>query len=365
MPHDRERERLRFLQHSGWGDARRLALGEDASTRRYERLIRADTGEHVLLMDAPPNAEPPFLDGEASHAERLAAGWNASARLAACRIDAFAGIAGFLRDLGVTAPQVHHSDVEAGFAIVEDLGDALFAREIERGADEAVLYRAAAQTLGHIHNARAPQMVTGDGHDWHIRDYDALAFRVGADLFPEWYPTLDPQMTVSPQQRAAWSDIMAGLCDRLAGLPQVLLMRDYHAENLIWLPKRDGIARVGLLDFQDAVRGPAAWDLVMFLQDARRDVGPEARRTALDAWLETTGTAAADIEDDMALAGAVNALRILGIFARLIARDGKPRYKAFLAREWGHLLGNLEHPELGDLRKLLGDMVPDIERRAA
>jgi N-acetylmuramate 1-kinase len=135
-------------------------------------------------------------------------------------------------------------------------------------------------------------------------------------------------------------------------------LRDFHAENLVWLPDRHGIARVGLLDFQDAVKGFRAWDFSMLLHDARRDVSADAHEAAVRAYLDAIGASRDDFDEELAIQGAINALRILGIFSRLIGRDGKQRYRQFMPREARHLETVLSHPRLADLKHWIEQHAP-------
>lgn len=356
LPPERDRAIAAFLKEAGWGDGVRASLGEDASTRRYERVTRGD--ETAILMDAPPAAESQPCDEHASIQDRIRAGWNGRTRLAACRVDAFVGIGNHLQSLGLSAPNVMAFDVEQGFCLLEDLGDSIYAREIERGADEETLYLTAVEALAHVHNAPTPVRVTAGDYSWPILTYDELALTTGAGLFPKWYPGYDSSVQFSGSTARDFEDVVEGLSRHLATLSGTLMLRDYHAENLLWLPERDGLQRVGILDYQDAVSGPAAWDLAMFLQDARRDVTPDVRDKAFNRYLDLTGIEEETFRRDYAIAGAINALRIIGVFARLIGRDKKPRYAAFLPREWGHLKTNLKNPALGELRSVLTHAAP-------
>ncbi|MFC6198396.1 aminoglycoside phosphotransferase family protein [Ponticaulis profundi] len=357
---EREAARVAFLRRVGWGDAERISLGEDASTRRYERLKRGDN--IAIFMDAPPAAEGKPCGPDATEHDRVLAGWNARTRLAACRVDAFVGVGQFLNKLNLSAPEVYVFDVEEGFAILEDLGDGIFARELEKGADERTLYLAAIDCLAEVHNQQAPTEVKAEEWVWPIQSYDRLAMSTGADLFPKWYPALDSTVKFNGSLARDFAEVSEALCEHLALLPQVFMLRDYHAENLVWLPERDGLAKVGILDFQDAVRGPAAWDIAMFVQDARRDVSPQVQMDVVRRYLDRTGMSETMFARDLAIAGAINALRILGVFARLITRDNKPRYGAFLQREWHHLLSCLRDPVLEDLYFVLSRAVPEMGR---
>ncbi len=355
-----EREDLKrdFLAAAGLADARRAPLQGDASTRAYERLF-PPSGASLILMDQPPSAETAPCPPDATDAERIALGYNASARLAAGRIDAFVACAGYLNGLGLSAPRVVAADPGAGFAVLEDLGDELYARLIEAGVDEAPLYDAAADVLVTLHETIPPDVLAAGGARWPLLAYDALALRTATDIFIDWLPKLRPDLAFSPDAVAAWQAIWAPIHARGAAAASVFCHRDYHAENLIWLPQRAGVARVGLLDFQDAVRAHPAWDLSMLLHDARRDVSPERERAVLARYLAARSDidGAAFITDFHAL-GAANIVRILGIFARLVARDGKPRYRAFMPRLWRYLDRCLADPAMSGLAAWLARHIP-------
>lgn len=353
----------RLIAQSGFADARRLPLAGDASTRRYTRLI--GPARSAMLMDAPRAAESPPCPPDASPNERLTLGWNAISRLAASRVEAFVAVAEALSAYGLSAPAIHGVDVENGFAIVEDLGDALFARVIEQGEDEIALYEAAADVLALVHQQPLPRELAAPGGPWPLLDYDSLALKANADLFVEWIGKATPGVTIDDKARDRWETIVNGLVAQAMTFPRAFTIRDYHAENLIWLPERAGVKRVGLLDFQDAVRGWRAWDFAMLLQDARRDVSPAAYEAALKRYFAATGADEAGFREELALLGALNALRILGIFSRLVARDGKQRYLDFMPREWGHLAKGLAHPSLGALKEFVSDVAGDPMRRAA
>ena len=354
-----------FLAGAGLGDAAREPLAGDASTRRYERL-RTPHGASLIFMDQPPAVESTPCPPDATVQQRIAAGYNASARLAAGRVDAFVDSAAYLRSRGVSAPEVLAAKPDLGLAVLEDLGDDLYARLIEDGADETPLYAAAIDALIALH-AEPPPARLGDS-GWPLLTYDALALKTGVDLFLEWWPKFAglppfPQEAVS-EWEALWAPIRARGEAVAAGPQGVFAHRDYHAENLIWLPDRPGIARVGMLDFQDALRAHPAWDLLSLLQDARRDVPPALERAMLDRYLAARPDLdrAGFLADYRALA-ALNAARILFIFARQVAGFGRPRYTAFMPRAWGHLQRNLDSPELAGLKTWFGRHVP-AEARA-
>ncbi len=338
---DRERQRLDFLRAAGLGDAVRAPLPGDASTRRYERLTTT-SGMTLMLMDQAASAESPPAEPSWTPEQRRASGWNATARLSAGRIEAFAAVADHLRSLGLSAPEIVAVDAAAGLAVLEDFGDDLFARVIEAGEAEEPLYLAAVEALAALHEAGTPEILSGAAGDWPLQTYDAVALKGGADLFVEWMPRLNPALAFTDQALAEWDAAWAPVVDSAESLASVMAHRDYHAENLIWLPGRAGAARVGMIDFQDAVRAHPSWDLHSLLQDARRDVSPALEAKALDHYfsLRPTLDREAFMRTYAALA-ALNEARILGIFARLVVRDGKPRYRAFMPRMWAHLERNL------------------------
>jgi aminoglycoside/choline kinase family phosphotransferase len=242
---------------------------------------------------------------------------------------------------------------------MEELGDDLFARRIEAGEDETPLYLAAIEAVARLHEA-TPPAVLGEGEaTWPLLAYDALALKTGADLFVEWLPKFDPRVTIDEAARAAWDEAWKPILERAARGAVAFTHRDYHAENLLWLPEREGVARVGLIDFQDCVLAHPSWDLHSLLQDARRDVSPELEQAALDHYFALRPGLDRDaFMADYAALAALNEARILGIFSRLVVRDGKPRYAAFMPRMWAHLARNLAHPGLAAVRAWMEAHVP-------
>jgi aminoglycoside/choline kinase family phosphotransferase len=319
-----------------------------------------------MLMDAPPSAETRPCPPSATPAERRAMGWNATARLAASRVEAFVAVANYLESLGLAPPRIFGADCEAGYAVMEDLGDDLYASIIPQGGDEIALYEEAARVLAHVHQAPPPppRLEGAANASWPLLDYDALALEVNADLFVEWLPRA-AEVRIDDAARARWEKVRDGLIVKALGFPRAFTIRDYHAENLLWLPRREGIRRVGLLDFQDAVRGWRGWDFSMLLHDARRDVSPQAHNAALRAYLDATGANEAEFQRELSILGAINTMRILGVFSRLTARDNKPRYFAFTPRVWGHLARTLEHPSLADARDFVGSVAAPYLEKAA
>jgi aminoglycoside/choline kinase family phosphotransferase len=356
---DREAVKAAFLAGAGLSRAERHPLPGDASTRRYERLALPD-GRTLMLMDAPPAAESKPCPPDASAETRQAAGYNALARLAAGRVDAFAAAAGYLRTRGLSAPEVVALDADQGLAVTEDLGEGLYARLIEAGQDERELYLAAIEALARLHAEPAPAVLEADGGvRWPLLAYDALALKTGADLFVEWLPRFDPRVSLDADAVAEWDALWAPLRARAEAGANVFIHRDYHAENLLWLPGRKGAARVGMIDFQDALRAHPSWDLHSLLQDARRDVDPALEQAALDHYfaLRPEVDREAFMADYAALA-TLNEARILGIFSRLVVHDGKPRYQAFMPRMWRHITRNLDRPEMAGMKAWFERNIP-------
>lgn len=345
-----------FLAGTGWEHAPRVQLGQDASARRYFRLTLLP-GQTALLMDAPLIEAAP-CPPNADETTRLKLGWNAASRLAASRVDAFSAIAEHLRNRGFSAPKTLFEDAKSGFALVEDFGEGReFARLIERGEeDETALYTAAAAAMAALHREPSPKQI----RDWPILDYDGLALRVNADLFFEWLPQLETDMRFGEGDLARWETERDALIEQALSFPRDFGLRDYHAENLIWLPEREGHARVGLLDFQDAVNGWDGWEMAMLVQDARRPVSHAASEAAIIAYLDGTGKTRAGFEARLAVLGALNALRITGLFARLPVRDKKPRYLDFMPRQQYLLAQNLHHPACAGMAAFVRVTAPFI-----
>ena len=363
MSSDRDAAVTAFLAGAGLADARREPIPGDASTRSYERLHRP-SGPPLMLMNAPPSSESLPCDPTWDEATRARHGWNAMARLAACSVEAYAAAAGYLRGRGLSAPDVVALDTGAGLAVTEDFGGGVFARLIEEGAEAEPFYRTAIEALARLHEEAPPAVLEGYGARWPLLDYDAMALQAGADLFVEWYPKLKPSLAFDEGALTEWRDLWAPIVARGVAGASVFAHRDFHAENLLWLAGRQGVERAGLIDFQDALRAHPSWDLHSLLQDARRDVSPALEAAMLDHYFALRPPA--DRESflaDYAGLAALNEARIIGVFARLITRDSKPRYAAFLPRMWGQLQRNLGNPQLAGLKRWFDRHVP-MEARA-
>ncbi len=352
----RDLEIAAFLARAGWGAATRDRLPGDASTRSYERLTL--DGRNAMLMNQPRAVESEPCPPDADAARRGALGYNALARLAAGRVDAFVACARYLKSLGLSAPDILYAEPEAGLAVLEDLGDALYARLIQTGTPEAPLYETAIDALVRLHAATPPDVLPGG---WPLLTYDDLALKTAHGIFIEWMPRFRP-VSFDAAALDAWEAMWAPIRARGEADADVFCHRDYHAENLIWLPERSGAARVGLLDFQDAVKAHKAWDLSMLLHDARRTVSSALEGACLERYLAATGAPRAAFLADYHALGALNIVRILGIFARLVTRDGKPRYAAFMPRLWTYLDRCFQNPALCDMKAWFDAYVPEEAR---
>ncbi len=360
----RAAERLAFARDAGWGEAAVEPFPGDASTRSYFRL-RKDGGETAIVMDAPSAAEAPYAPDDAGEAERARLGYNALARLAGNNVTAFAGLSQALVARGFSAPHVFEGDAARGLLLIEDLGEGVFARLVPEHAHEGALYAAAVDALAALYRSSLPEVVTYQGARWRVHPLDGAAQRVEARLFLDWYAThqagLTPDETAAAQFDALWTDSAPVFAAHAPGLA----LRDYHAENLIWLPERDHHARVGLLDFQDAVFAHPAYDLVSLLEDARRDVAPGLAAALKDRFFERAGLSDREaFEAAYALAGAQRNAKILGIFVRLAKRDQKPRYLSMLGRVARHFVQDLSHPAASEIKRWCEDCAPFVFEEA-
>ncbi|WP_417206014.1 aminoglycoside phosphotransferase family protein [Antarctobacter sp.] len=300
-----------FLETSGWGDARRQSLAGDASARRYTRLFRGV--ETAILMQDP--------EGD---------------------VALFARLARHLTGLGLSAPRIFAEDAAHGLLLIEDLGDGLLARLAQDTQTEQSLYLLATDALIALHRASPPP-------DLPLASPDRLAAMV--DLAFQHYTHAPDAL---PQAVAAFAPLL-----QVHAMPaDVMVLRDYHAENILYLPRREGVARAGLLDFQDALQGHRAYDLVSLIEDARRDVSPQTARACIAQYLTATGLPKEAFHASLAVLGAQRNLRILGVFARLASTRGKPHYIDLIPRVWGHLQADLAHPVLATVKPILDAALP-------
>ncbi len=355
----RDAEKKAFLKRAGWEQAERIAVPGDASTRRYECLTLE--GQKAVLMDAPKGAEAPSEPEGASVEDRQALGYNALARLAGPNPEAFACIANELTMRGFSAPKIIAADFGNGFMLLEDLGDDLYARVIARDPpQERPLYEAAIDTLAAIYRSTFPAKMDFQGETWRMREYDQAALLAEADLFLDWYAK-DMGRDIQGKARDEWNAIWGALFQSLKAHAPGLALRDFHAENIFWLPERQAVSRVGLIDFQDGLFAHPAYDLVSLIEDARRDVSPDLAVPLLKRFCEKAGLKyGAKFKTAYAVMGAQRNAKILGIFVRLAERDGKPHYRDLIPRVAAHFRGNLQDPKCAELKAWMATHIPEV-----
>ena len=320
---ERAHEIAAFLAAHGWGEAERRPLAGDASFRRYERLILRD--EQAVLMDSAQEAD---------------------------EVRPFVRIARHLKGLGLSAPEIIARDEAASLVLEEDLGDDTYTRVLDSGGDEGALYATAVDLLIDLHRR-------GDAVPSGLPSYGNGRLLDEAFLLPRWYLPGVEGLPASEAARRSYGEAWLSLFPAVHAQPRTLVLRDYHVDNLMRLSGRSGIAACGLLDFQDAVAGPAAYDLMSLLEDARRDLDPglvgdmlgRYRAAFPDLDGVSFGTA-------YAILAAQRHAKVIGIFTRLSVRDGKPAYLAHIPRVWRLLEAALETPILAPVRDWFDRHVP-------
>lgn len=323
MAKSRNEEAREFLTSNGWGEARSEFLSGDASFRSYQRITMGD--KQAVLMDAPPSKEP---------------------------LPPFVNMAEYLVDRGYSAPKIIARDFDTGFLLLEDLGDDLYSHWLTQNpAQEAPLYLEAANFLISLHReSSAP-------HE--LREYSTDLLLEEAVLFVDWYLSEMLGQEKAAELRPEFLKLWTALFERAPWLSNVITLRDFHADNLLWLPARKAEAKVGLLDFQDAVMGSPAYDLVSFLEDARRDVAPETAMTVINHYIQQMQWDSDSFMACYALLGAQRNCKIIGIFTRLAKRDNKHDYLALLPRVWAHLENDLQHPIIRPLKQWMDRILPE------
>jgi aminoglycoside/choline kinase family phosphotransferase len=313
-----------FASRAGWGDAEVQPLPGDASFRRYFRLVRG-SGETAMLMHAPPPHEDPAP---------------------------FLHVARWLGENAMRAPAILAAAPEAGWVLIEDFGNDRMRDWIERNPTaERAAYEAAVETLAALHRLPPGPFAR----------YDMATYQREAALFTDWYCPAQCLMVDARAYAAAWDAVLAPVLERQN--PGVTVLRDYHAENIMLLGGKPG-APQGLIDFQDALVGHPAYDLVSLLQDARRDVSEELEAAMLLHYAHHARGVDEDFLADYARLGAQRNAKIIGIFTRLKVRDGKPRYLALIPRVWAALERDLAHPALAPVAAWFDANIPQELRSA-
>ena len=288
-------------------------------------------GETAVIMDAPPPRED---------------------------VRPFVHMTGHLLGLGYSAPRIYAEDREMGLLLLEDLGDDLYTAAVAQGAGERELYERAVDLLIDLHS-RQSAVAVPDG----LAEYDEEMLLDEAALFTDWYMPKTLHAPTPPRTRTAFLDIWRRYLPMLEEVPETLTLRDYHADNLIWLSGRDGIAAVGLLDYQDAVVGRTPYDLMSLLEDARRDLEPGLAGLMLDRYLGAfPDQDRRTFEAVYAILAAQRHCKVIGIFTRLAFRDGKFAYLRHIPRVWRLLTDACRHPVLGPLQDWLDAAVPRSSR---
>jgi len=340
-----------FLDEAGFAQAQRRRMQGDASTRIFERLTLDN--RTAVLMNAPRRPDgPPVRDGKP---------YSAIAHLAEDVVP-YVALAAALRRLDLSAPEILHADLDHGLIVMEDLGD----EHIVVGDPPAPIedrYAAAVDFLARLHMRNLPSRLSVTAAlDYRLPRYDIGAFLIEAELLLDWY-LIKAGAAVSETARTEFVALWQAALAPALEAPATWVLRDYHSPNLLWLPDRNGIARIGLVDFQDALIGPAAYDVASLLQDARVDVPEQLEMNLLSRYVRSrlsndrnfnTG----DFTLLYATLAAQRATKILGIFARLQRRDGKPQYLRHMPRLWNYLHRSLAHPALAELKAWYAVNVP-------
>ncbi|MEI9407334.1 tRNA (adenosine(37)-N6)-threonylcarbamoyltransferase complex ATPase subunit type 1 TsaE [Mesorhizobium salmacidum] len=332
-----------FLESAGWGEARRRHFIGDASARSYEIVSLAGEAPRVLMNSPRLVLGPPVRDGKP----------YAVIAHTAQSVSAFVAIDRALLAAGVAVPRIDAQDIDQGFLLLEHLGSEGFLDG--NGEPVAERYEAAAELLAMMHGKAWPhrmEAAPGVVHD--VPPFDRDAMLIEADLLIDWYVPAISGGPASDALRSGYHKIWNALLDRLQGSEYTLMLRDFHSPNIIWRGERSGLDRLGIVDVQDALIGPAAYDVASLAMDARVTMAPEIEKRTLDAYLAARHAAGdfdeAGFLEAYAIMAAQRNSKILGIFVRLEKRDGKPYYLKHLPRIRDYLRRALSHPALADLR---------------
>jgi hypothetical protein len=342
-----------LLRSSGWVGADRIFMQGDASTRTYERLTKSGLPAALLMISPTRPDGPPIRYGKS---------YGAIAHLAE-NITPFLVIDRGLRGLGFSAPEIYASDPAGGLAIIEDFGSQSF---VDAQGPIAERYAEATAVLARLHQFDLPDILPTDtGATYRIPPYDLDALSIEIELLLEWYAPHIARVAPASGTRAAFVNLWRAVLAETIAAKQTWTLRDYHSPNLLWLPGREGLARVGIIDFQDCVLGHPAYDLASLLQDARVTISDELELKLLSQYARSRQLA--DPAFDMAafvrayaILGTQRATKILGIFARLDKRDRKSQYLVHLPRIEAYLRKGLSHPVLADIKAWYEKNLPKI-----
>ena len=351
----------RFLERSAWREAKRRFFEGDASTRRYERLVLGE--RRAVLMDMPARPDgPPIRNGKS---------YSAIAHLAE-DTRAVAAINEGLRSRGLSAPELFEADLANGFLVIEDLGDALYGRMMNERLPIDEPMTAAVAVLADIAAQDWPAATPIPSGGMHkLPHYDQDALEIEVELLIDWFWPLATQTTASEEARAGFLAVWRKLWPHVMIGKKTWVLRDYHSPNLLWLAGREGAARVGIIDTQDALLGHPAYDLGSMLQDARVEVRAQTARELLDYYCAYRTAAEKDF-DEAAFRRAYLILatqrltKVLGIFAKLAKRDNKPQYLRHLGKLNRYLEANFKAPVLAELKAWYDTHLPlEVRKRVA
>jgi N-acetylmuramate 1-kinase len=334
----RQKQIKAFLDNIGLQDCRKIRISGDASHRRYQRIFHGNS--RFMLMDCPPDKEA---------------------------IEPYIAVANMLRERGFSAPEIIQSNIPEGLMLLEDFDNTLFSKFFHEAAIEnsELVQRQLYQESVNILIALAQQGLEPPFND-DLPHYDEALLEREVMLFADWFLPEIFQGAQLKQAQHSWKLLWQFLISSADLTPQVLVHRDYHVDNLCWLADREGLKRVGLLDFQDAVRGRLAYDLVSLLEDARRDVPSTLQAQMKNNFIKALNLNEAKFAAEYAFYGAQRNAKILGIFVRLYRRDGKPKYLAMIERVWNYFLNDIQHSGLHDLQEWVNQFFDtDARRRVA
>ena len=354
---------LRFVEKSDWGSAFPRYMQGDASARAYARL--PDPARPAILMNAPAQTDgPPLRDGKP---------YSRIAHLSE-DVRAFTAIASYLRQAGFRAPKIYAQDLDDGFIILQDMGDQVFGSEIENGRPIGELYRPAVNLLVEMRQTDVPDCLPiSRSAPYSMPQFDQAAFLIEAELLIDWYWPAIKSQTIPDEKRRQFVTLQKNAFAKIDGRDFGWMLRDFHSPNLIWLNhavQKEPFKHVGIIDFQDALRGPRSYDLVSLLQDARLDVPEDLEVELLSHYCVQAGTRETEFNEEQfrlsyAILGAQRNTKILGIFARLAIRDKKHAYLRHMPIIWNYLERNLAHLELNELKNWFDDNFPKDVRQSS
>lgn len=338
-----------FLTASGEAAASRAHLIGDASTRAYETLTMAD-GATRILMDAPRRPDGPPIQGGKTYSQ--------VARLAESVVP-FVAVGSALKKAGFCAPVIHASDLGNGLLVLERLGDEGVVDA--GGAPIPERYLAAAELLADLHAGKWPHTLpVAEGVEHRLPDYDREAMLIELSLMLDWYLPHEANRQITSEERQHFFDAWNAVLDRLEHAEKTIVLRDFHSPNLIWRAGRTGNDRLGLIDFQDAVYGPAAYDVASLAMDARVTVPPDLQAAVVSTYAQARARQGVfdrgAFDEAFAIMAAQRNAKVLGIFVRLNKRDGKPGYMRHLPRCRTYFAQALRHPSLSPVAQALQEI---------